>query len=377
MPTRLRGSCYSMKNSISYSIISLLVFSLILPARVFSENISPTSILIPPPAFEVEYKRSDPDRPVRSHDKEYKGTIIDTHVHLDPPKDGNINKVELKRMLKVFKKSGVELAIFMPTPNEGRKINHEEGVIQKKMLSGLGGDRIKLFCGSNYITYWLHKAYRYGYSEKALERILGRISKDLDSGECAGVGEIGVYHFRKHGNQKVIQYSPDFEPFLRIVELIAKKEIWLDLHAEPVAPEGKSYERQVFGGIELLFRRDPDLKLILSHTAMTNPVNVRRILLKYPNVMMNIKISKEHEKWRNLEPLVNPDGELYKDWARLFEEMPERFMVGTDSKFGRRGFKASKYRKKIRQMRRILGTLEIEAQERIAYKNAQGIFRER
>jgi len=198
----------------------------------------------------------------------------------------------------------------------------------------------------------------------------------MDSGEYAGVGEIAIYHFDKgFGGQNILEFPPNFEPFLRIVDLVAKKGMWLDLHAEPVDPEGKSYEKEVFGGIELLYQRNPNLKLIYSHTAMTNPTNARRILKKYPNIMMNIKIVKKHHNWRNLEPIVNTEGELYEDWAVLFEEMPERFMIGTDSHFGRKSFQISKYKKKIKRMRLILGTINPEAARLIAYENARKIFK--
>ena len=334
-------------------------------------------IVIPPPGFEVEHRRSYLSRPARAHDREYRGIILDTHGHFYLPQDRIIDESKFKEeVIEVLKECDVELAIFMPTPNEGRRPNHEEGERQRRMLRDLDKNRIKLFCGGNYITYWLHCAYYNGHSEKELEhsKILTRLSKDIDSGKYAGVGEIGIYHFTKYGKQSVIQYPPNFKPFLRIIDLIAKKGMWLDLHAEPVDPTGISYEEQVFGGIELLFQRNPNLKLIYSHTAMTNPTNVRRILLKYPNVMMNFKVTMPHYMWRNLESITNdPKGELYEDWAQLFEEMPERFMVGIDSKFGRDPI--SRYNEEIKEMTRILKTLNSKAARLIAYENAKKIFK--
>ena len=350
---------------------------------ISNENVN---VILPAPAFKVDQMRSNPSRPARPHDKEYKGIIFDAHVHLHPPDTGDIDEVKLKKIIEVIKSQGVELAIFMPTPNDGRKPFHEEGVRQNIILFNLDKKRIRLFCGGNYITYWLHCAYHDGLpeEERELRRILTRLRKDIDSGEYAGVGEIGIYHFRKHGKQPVIYYPPNFRPFLKIVDLVARKGMWLDLHTEPVDPTGISYEELVFGGIELLFRRNPHLKLIYSHTAMTNPANARMILLKYPNVVMNIKITK-HYRWKNLEPITNDPGmELYEDWAQLFEEMPERFMIGTDSKFGLEGvwveskrntaFPVSKYREKIKEVRRILGTLHPQAARMIAYENAKRIF---
>lgn len=213
--------------------------------------------------------------------------------------------------------------------------------------------------------------------------MLSRLSEDIDGSECSGIGEIGLYHFNKTGTQNVIEYPPTFEPFLKIAGLIAEKDVWIDLHAEPVNPEGKSYENQVFGGLELLFQQYPNLKLILSHTAMTNPINARRILETYPNVMMNFKPITKHHLWRNLDPITNHERRLYEDWAELFEEMPERFMVGTDEKFGRigkgvlapEGAKVANYAKKINRMRRILGSINPDAAKLIAYKNAERIFK--
>jgi len=213
--------------------------------------------------------------------------------------------------------------------------------------------------------------------------VLRQLTRDLNDPDCAGIGEIGLYHFNKDGHQNVIAYPPTFEPFLKIVGLIAQKGAWMDLHAEPVDPGGKSYEEQVFGGLELMFQKFPGLKLIVSHTGMTHSSNARRILKRYPKVIMNFKPIKRHELWRNLEPITNSKGRLFRDWAELFEEMPERFMVGTDEKFGRlgkgvhapKGVEVANYGKKIRQMRKILGSLNPGTAEKIALKNAQRIFK--
>ena len=57
------------------------------------------------------------------------------------------------------------------------------------------------------------------------------------SGDYAGVGEIAITHFDKgFKRQHVLEFSPTFEPFLQIVDLIGSKGMWLDLHAEPVDP---------------------------------------------------------------------------------------------------------------------------------------------
>jgi dihydroorotase len=105
-----------------------------------------------------------------------------------------------------------------------------------------------------------------------------------------GVGELGLYHFAKNGNQPVIRYPPNFEPFAKVVDLIAKRGRWILLHAETLDPDGVSYEDDFFSGIALMHKRNPNLKLIIVHTATINPDNVRRMLNHYPQLMMDIKI---------------------------------------------------------------------------------------
>ena len=330
---------------------------------------------LPKPGIEVNRTRTDLDRPTRPRSNEYGGPIVDTHVHLDPPgPDRPLGEHDLKEILDIATAEGIGRLIFMPTPNEGRFPEHERGIERKVRLKKLGGLRIGLFCGGNYLTVWMHDVFHGRTSDKDAERRLARLGQELDGGTCLGTGEIGPLHFNKKGHQLVVEFPMNFEPFLQTVAVTAKKGKWLDLHAEPMEPGGRSREDEVFGGIALMFARNPDLKLILSHTGMTNPTNARRLLETYPNLMMNFKIVRNHGGWRNLEPLSDRRGDIYEDWAKLFEEFPDRFLVGSDAKFGRKGFSARKYRKEIQRLRRLLGALNKKAARMIAHENARRIF---
>ena len=90
--------------------------------------------------------------------------------------------------------------------------------------------------------------------------------------------------------------------------------------------------------------------------------------------MMNIKIETRHDRGRNLEPVVNAEGQVYENWEQLFEDMPERFMIGADFHFGRKGVKLKKYKKRIKGFRQMLSTLNPQAAQFIAFENARRIF---
>ncbi len=344
----------------------------------FASDTKPKEIQLPETGIQIDQNRSDLSRMTRSKDKRYNGPIIDAHVHLDPPKSNKIDDAYLQNIIKSLQDNGIKKAIFMPVPNEGHMAANmgHDGSKARKALLQKSENKIALFCGSEYLTNWLHNAYRKGYKETELNKILKRLEKDIDSKIYQGVGEFGLYHFNKNGHQNVIQYPPTFPPFSKVLDLIAKKKVWLDFHAEPVDPNGKSYEKEVFGTIELIFQKYPNFKLIYAHTGMTNTNNLRQIIKKYPNLMIHLKAIRKHKDWKNLEPITSQNMELYEDWASLFEESPERFLIGTDAKFGRGPQKATikKYAKSIKGVRRLLGSLNSDAAEMIAYKNAQRLF---
>ncbi len=332
-------------------------------------------IPLPEVPFNVDRRILSHNRPAREYDKPYHGPMIDMHVHLKSRFRKQTPLRALGEVIDGIREAGIDLAIVTPTPNEGRRRGgNEKHRLYRKLLKELGEGTIKLMCCGNYIGQWIHNAYYETYTKNSLYSLLQRINMDLDSGLYIGVGELGLYHFNKSGRQMTIRYPPNFEPFVKVVETIANKGYWILLHAETVDPNGVSYEETFFSGIELLYKRIPNLKLIIAHTSTTNPDNVRSMLHQYPNLMIDFKIVKKLKYWWYTEPVNNANRELHEDWANLFESMPKRFMVGTDRKFYRRRMNAKKYIRKNNRLRNILGTLNSNAAQLIAYGNAKRLF---
>jgi len=329
-------------------------------------------LALPPPGFALDTTPARLDRPTRAGGEEYQGPLIDTHVHLLR----GLAKGGVARVLTQMEKAGVEGMVVLPTPNEGLFRDREANAKARRQIVAAGAGRVSRLCGSTYLTRWMAAAYVQGYSDDDLADRLGRLRRDLESGGCSGIGEIGPYHFAKKPGMAVIHFPLNFTPMLELARLAAAERVWLDLHAEPKSPTGDSYEQELFGGIELLFREAPGLKLILSHTGMTSAVNARRLLAAYPNLMMNLKIVRPGRKlqWDHLGPIVDENGRLFEDWARLMEEMPDRFMVGTDARFGTPQYGKGRYRKTIRAIRRLLGSLDPQAARMIGAENARRVF---
>ena len=339
------------------------------PGAAANETVS---AIFAPPGLIVHKGPLALDRPVRPRGKRYRGPIIDTHGHVFDRRD----RLDLDAVLAELKTAGVRRLLVLPTPNEGRYGNRDDNAAARRDFVRRAGRHGGRLCGSTYLTTWMNDAFRDGYSEDDLDKRLSRLERDITSGGCLGIGEIGPYHFEKREGQWAIEYPMNFEPMVRLARLAARLGIWLDLHNEPITPGGKSYEDQVFGGIAHLFKAAPGLRLILAHTGMTNPRNARALLTAYPGLMMNLKIAVPNRSlaWNNLGPIVNDDRELFEDWAKLMEDMPDRFMIGVDARFGIRRYSRGKYEKHIQNIRRLLGSLRPDAAEMIAWRNAERLW---
>ena len=329
---------------------------------------------LPAPGFEIDQTRSNNYRGVREFRADYRGPLFDVQAHIRRPKDDRDDY--LKNVMGVMARAGVSRMLVMATPNEGRRENHEKDADYRRRLAGMSGGRIQVMCGGNY-SYWMHRAWRDGYSKSELAKILDRLGRAIIAGKCVGLGEIGLYHFNKNGRQAVISYPPNFEPFVKLIGVAAANDVWVILHAEPVTPDGESYEARVFGALALLYARYPRLKLILAHSGMTNMANARRILGLYSGLVLDFKTihQKKHKHWRNLEPINDSSLRLFEDWAKLMEEMPDRFIAETDAKFGReRRYPISRYDTEIARMRAVLGSIDPKAARMIGFDNAARMF---
>lgn len=353
------------------NVIALtLAFSTLAATALKAAETEPS---LPPAGFEVSVDRSDPGRPTRPFGTPYGGDIVDALTHVDPGQTGGRSKGKNSdSVVDQLADAGIKTAILMPTPNEGLNSGKEDGTDQKMRLARQNGDLIRAFCAGDYLSNWLSDAQHNGYKDDDLQSKLARLNRDLGDRSCSGLGEFGLKHFNKSGFQNVIDLRPTFAPVLAVIDSVARQGTWIQVHAEPMEPNGTSHLAEAFGALALWYQLHPDMKLILSHTGMINATNARRLLTTYPNVMMTVKMMPRNEDWAHLEPIVNRRGELYEDWAKLMDDMPDRFMIGTDSKFASdKHDSGNKYPETIAYFRKVLGSLSPRTADAIANGNAR------
>lgn len=134
----------------------------------------------------------------------------------------------------------------------------------------------------------------------------------------------------------------------RMVALARQYKLFLHAHSDGDA-------------VERLFRHDPDAIILWAHSGFDRPDAVRALLKRYPNLWADLAFRNDHAASGKVDPA----------WRALFEEFPERFMVGTDTFTPERWYYIEEHAKWSRAW---LADLPVPLAERIAFRNAEALF---
>ena len=212
------------------------------------------------------------------------------------------------------------------------------------------------------------------------QSLLVEIDTEVRTGKYFAMGEFEARHYISSTNNRDIHtplYSNNFEVIFRAS---SDTGIPFLLHHEA--------EDKLLPELEQMLVKYPNAKVIWCHvgrnrnpttwTSFPTPDGVRRFLAKYPNLYFDILQSGRMSKFppRNLfggvydAVMYDQEGDadnLRPEWLKLFNEIPNRFVIGSDINSGR----WSQYDEKFERFRKaILNKLSPKSAELIAYLNA-------
>jgi predicted TIM-barrel fold metal-dependent hydrolase len=209
------------------------------------------------------------------------------------------------------------------------------------------------------------------------QEFLDSLEKDVRSGRFLAMGEFEARHYPSSTNDRDVHKPVDSEGTQTIFRFSSETGIPFLLHHEA--------EDALLPELEQMLAKYPKAKVVWCHVGRNrnratwkrfrDDSAVMEFLQKYPNLYFDIVQSKpgsEYPLTRQVEGILynaprNLPASLDGDWKKLFEEFPDRFVIGTDVNTGR----FSQYDRVITTFRDvILSKINPEAAARIAYKNA-------
>jgi predicted TIM-barrel fold metal-dependent hydrolase len=277
--------------------------------------------------------------------------VIDVEYH-------HGGKIEVERLIKRMDENGVALTWL--GPNE--KLGSEESL----RLNALFPDR--------FVPTTVHGDGKLWHgSDKGF---LEKLAKDVRSGKYWAMGEFEARHYPSSTNDRDVHMPVDSEAMQIVFQLSAETGVPFLLHHEA--------EDELLPELERMLAKYPKAKVIWCHAGRNRnpdkwrtfrtPDALRALLKKYPNLYFDLVQSKPGSKYRVtgyvegiMYDVSSLGVSLDAEWKRLFEEFPDRFVIGSDINTGR----FDNYDRVMETFRTIVFKgLRKDAAEKMAFRNA-------
>jgi predicted TIM-barrel fold metal-dependent hydrolase len=274
--------------------------------------------------------QAQPSAPRPTAAAAYAGPLFDAHLHYN---DEAVARYPVTDVLGRMQRSGVRAVIANSRPNDGtralaaaREPTHRAGVTVVPF--------VRLYRNRADYSGW-HA------DPSIVEMVLRELAAGTDAGPYRGLGEFHLYD----------SANADGPTARRLMQLAAERGLVVLAHVDDVA-------------IEKLLAHAPNAKLIWAHTGIGGaPVErVRALLQRHPTLFGELSYRPG---------LTEGEGRLGAPWRALFVDMPERFLVGSDTWINGRW---DDYENLMQQARRWLGDLPPAVARRIAWDNGAALF---
>ncbi len=259
----------------------------------------------------------------------YRGPLFDAHLHYND--DAQVPH-PLPDVLGRMQRSGVRAIIANSRPNDGTR-----ALAAAPAQTGAAGVTVVPF-----IRLYRSRADYNGWfdDESIYTMVRDELARGTPAGPYRGLGEFHLYD-SANANGAVAK---------KLMRLAAERDLVVLAHVDDVA-------------IDLLMAHAPRARLIWAHTGIggTPVARVRELLRRYPALMGEL----------SYRPGLVEDGHLAAPWKALMLEMPERFLIGSDTWINQRW---EHYEALMSQAREWLGDLPDAVARRIGWENGARLF---
>lgn len=259
--------------------------------------------------------------PVRAADPKprYAGPLFDAHLHLNWE---NGFRFPVPEAVALMRANGVRTILATSRPNDGTHALVDQAV-GVRVVPFLRPYRVR----DDVQTWWNDP------------RTLELLESEFPRGYYVGIGEFHVY-----GEAAA---SP---VVARTVDFARRHRLWLHAHVDDAA-------------LEILFRHDPQARIVWAHTGFTTPPDkVAAYLERHPGLVCELSYRSG---------ITDGEGRLTPEWLALFERYPERFVIGSDTWIPQRWLV---YGELMEAYRAWLGQLPPAVASKIAVGNGERLF---
>ena len=260
----------------------------------------------------------------------YAGPLFDAHLHYN---EEAFTPYPIADAFARMQRSGVRAIIANSRPNDGTR-QLADAAAQAAAAGVTVVPFVRLYRNRDDYTGWFK-------DESIHEMVLQELERGTTAGPYRGLGEFHLYD-SANANGPVAR---------KLMQLAKQRNLVVLAHVDDAA-------------VDLLMAHAPGTRLIWAHTGIggASVARVGELLRRYPSLFGELSYRPG---------LTGADGLLSAEWAALFAENPQRFMIGSDTWVNARW---SDYEPLMAQYRHWLGAVPAATAQRIAWGNAAGLF---
>jgi predicted TIM-barrel fold metal-dependent hydrolase len=270
--------------------------------------------------------------------------FIEVHTHLEP----NDAVGSIQAALQAMEAENAVKMIFLPspfTPDDPTRFDDELLIATEKNHR----DKFAFLGGGGTLNVMLQEAVHSKNAIPEIQKKFRERAEQIVRQGASGFGEMTAEHFATTPTS-YYEYAPADHPLLLLLADISAEHggLPIDLHMEAVpntmplpgglkSPPNPSHVHANIAEFERLLSHNPRAKIIWAHegwdtTGYRTVELSRRLLQAHPNLYMEIKVDPV-EIGKN-SPLTNGgSGAIKPEWLRLFQDFPDRFVIGTDQHY--------------------------------------------
>lgn len=254
--------------------------------------------------------------PVMAQPQPYAGPLIDGHLHYS---HDAWDMLPPDKAVAILREAGLRKALVSSSSDDGTQKLYA-------IAPDLVVPELRPYRRRGELSTWMKD-----------ETVIAHLEDRLQRYRYVGIGEFHLYGA-----------DADLPVPRRMVQLAKQYRLFLHAHSDAEA-------------VERLFAQDPQALVLWAHSGFDRPDAVRAMLAKYPNLWADLAFRSDHGR----------DGKVDPDWRRLFEDFPDRFMIGTDTFTPERWYYVVEH---AGWSRAWLGDLPADLAARIGHKNAEALF---
>jgi predicted TIM-barrel fold metal-dependent hydrolase len=339
----------------------------------------------------TESPRRMPAPPARPEAPPAALPVIDTHAHLmkSRRRSGGGWEEAARAALESMDRMGIRTTIIMSPPLPASRAGEfdEAGLLATaRQYPG----RFAVMAGGSSLNPMIHGAPKDGPLGPELRQRFERTAEELLRQGAVGFGEVTALHFSFYGNHPFEERAPDHPLFLLLADVAARHGVAIDLHMEAVATpfEVPQWLRERsasnpasigenIAALERLLEHNRKARIVWAHAGMdtTNqrsPALMARLFRRHPNLYAAIKIAPLPG---TVYRVLRQGGTLDPAWRAVMIEFPDRFLIGSDEFYAGEGGRRRQRPQSTAGALDVLRHLPPAVARKIAYENAQAIYR--